>query len=1343
MKYRFYIFEHDKIQIINLKTADVKTSSSSNQHSTNDAAQPFFTKGGDSVMMKEEEQSGDLFFNNVQAKLNIGAPNDPYEQEADAIADSAIQKISNPTTTTDATSSLTATSGNSIQRMNADPEGEEVQMMEEEESAIQPKIQLKTETADEDTIQRMPGDASPTSTSNFESNLASSKGGGSPLSSETNMEMGNAIGADFSNVRVHTDSNAVQMNKDLGAKAFTNGSDIYFNEGNYDTQSIEGKRLLAHELTHTVQQGAAIQMKRQISTTGNHVQALGGGVVRRRIAGFANRNIPAYPLLSVIIGYDIIAGEPVPKTRDNILRGAFSLINPIGSRLFELLLERGIIDQAFNWVNTQLDSLGLTATKMRERWDGFWDGVELLRWDVVEYNKNRFREYFGPIFRGILNFVRSVGAAMLRMLKEAFLKLLSRLAKALGGYDLLCALLGYDPVTGEVHEASTADILRGILRLPVIQAIGGDQLLLKLEEHGLIEKTALWLNEQWALLKGGFADLRNIATKFVNGFTLETLFAPMEFVNSIKDDIVGFVTKVITFFGNIAEKALELIKEVSIWLLKQFVDDTTPGFHLVKVVLGRDPLTGEAFPRTAENIVCAFLMLLPGGETLCNKLKESGAIAKAVDWVMGAIQEFTGVLGAMKEAFIQMWQSSSINDLFEPIAFFMRLVEVFTPPVQQLLAFVTRVLKKMFELLLQIMKFPLDIAQSIIANIAKSIDGIKADPVGFLLNLLGAVKQGFSKFFDNIGKHLIAGVTGWLFAQASKAGVAAPQDLSLGSIFSFVLDILGVTVDKLWEKLAERIGQERVDKIRGAIDKLQGVWTFVKDVMTNGISAIWSYITEKITGLWDMVVEEVQSWVITQIIQKVVTKLLSMLDPTGIMAVINGFIAFFKAIQSFIEYFKEMLQIVNTFVGGLVEIAYGTVSKAADFLENALGKGLKVALGFLANQVGLGDIGSKLGEIIQKIRGFVDSAISWLIDKAMRGIRAIMGLFGGGTDSTNNEDEDLPYDDPEKSAKVAAGLADISILESPLLNSGKLSRADAEQVAHEIKNRHSVFKVFRVIDGGESWDYYFEASPGDEVDDNRPPKENIIVPERDPKNFSDSKQASSLNVKYIWKGHGEEGTEPAGQDLFGAWAKLTSMGLVGRGLNIWVRFHILSEQTTGTGVSENLIPTRKKMNEDYRDDFERVNEGLVAFYRKPDDLTQFKVLWFKSTVTYGHSDPFDMFPSLYVASFGLMDYDNENKTWSEGAQVKQWSSGTVDKPILEPQDIVLMVNHFPSNNRALKELVREAPIVEKLAKFIRDQVTKPIKNKQAILNAINNSNESETTKSNWRSMTNNANFNFN
>lgn len=97
-------------------------------------------------------------------------------------------------------------------------------------------------------------DSAPVVPAGFESGLNGSKGSGSPLPSGIKSQMESGFDTDFSNVRIHTDSNATQMSRQIGAQAFTHGSDIFFNEGKYKPESDSGKHLLAHELTHTVQQ---------------------------------------------------------------------------------------------------------------------------------------------------------------------------------------------------------------------------------------------------------------------------------------------------------------------------------------------------------------------------------------------------------------------------------------------------------------------------------------------------------------------------------------------------------------------------------------------------------------------------------------------------------------------------------------------------------------------------------------------------------------------------------------------------------------------------------------------------------------------------------------------------------------------------------------------------------------------------------------------------------------------------------------------------------------------------------------------------------------------------------
>lgn len=78
---------------------------------------------------------------------------------------------------------------------------------------------------------------------------------GEALQTDIQNQMGQGLNADFSQVRVHTSQESHELNQALGAKAFTTGKDIFFKEGAYDPYSSSGKELIAHELTHVVQQG--------------------------------------------------------------------------------------------------------------------------------------------------------------------------------------------------------------------------------------------------------------------------------------------------------------------------------------------------------------------------------------------------------------------------------------------------------------------------------------------------------------------------------------------------------------------------------------------------------------------------------------------------------------------------------------------------------------------------------------------------------------------------------------------------------------------------------------------------------------------------------------------------------------------------------------------------------------------------------------------------------------------------------------------------------------------------------------------------------------------------------
>jgi hypothetical protein len=198
----------------------------------------------------------------IQAKLSIGEPNDKYEQEADDTASKVVQQINSPT------------QDQSVQREAAMEEEEELQMKpissiqreameEEEELQMKPISSIQREAMEEEEelqmkslVQRRGDLGGGEASTDLESSIQSARGSGQSLDADLQAKMGQAMGADFSGVKVHTDSQSDQLNKSIQAKAFTTGQDVFFRQGAYEPSSRGGQELIAHELTHVVQQNS-------------------------------------------------------------------------------------------------------------------------------------------------------------------------------------------------------------------------------------------------------------------------------------------------------------------------------------------------------------------------------------------------------------------------------------------------------------------------------------------------------------------------------------------------------------------------------------------------------------------------------------------------------------------------------------------------------------------------------------------------------------------------------------------------------------------------------------------------------------------------------------------------------------------------------------------------------------------------------------------------------------------------------------------------------------------------------------------------------------------------------
>lgn len=181
----------------------------------------------------------------VQAKLHLSEPGDKYEQEAVRVADQVMRG----------------------DKLNG--------------KTFQPKLQIKERT----TLDREPAQTPTGINSEFVTRLNRTQSQGYAIDESVRHTIERQMPFNFDKVRVHTDSNAAQMSQTIGARAFTNGQDIYFGAGQYRPDTQRGRHLLVHELTHTVQQRNSTSAVKHESKISSHSGSANKIVARQTQSG--------------------------------------------------------------------------------------------------------------------------------------------------------------------------------------------------------------------------------------------------------------------------------------------------------------------------------------------------------------------------------------------------------------------------------------------------------------------------------------------------------------------------------------------------------------------------------------------------------------------------------------------------------------------------------------------------------------------------------------------------------------------------------------------------------------------------------------------------------------------------------------------------------------------------------------------------------------------------------------------------------------------------------------------------------------------------------------------------
>jgi hypothetical protein len=518
-----------------MKTSSEKSSTTPAKHAASN--QPFFAPARAAGFFAAVSAAPA-----VQFKMAVNNPGDKFEQEADRMADKVLRMPAPPTPGKEEKLQRQpgAQSRKDEQIQKAALPEEKLQKAPQVEEKVQkaslPEGKIQTaampadklqknegDQADDDKLQKAPaadeklqrkgGDATPAVGDSVQSAIRQQSTGGQPLASDVRAFMEPRFGADFSTVRVHHDAESASLNNQLSARAFTYQNHVFFSRDQYQPGSSDGKQLLAHELTHTVQQGHAVQRAPVVSTTTTPppVQRLG---LSDALDYFADKAylIPGFRLLTLLLGFNPINRRSADRNAANLLRALIELI-PGGIFITQALDEHGVINKAAAWVEQKLALLGNIGGEIVGGLKRFMDS---LSWrdifdlgGVWERAKRIFTE---PIGR-LIAFGGSVVVEILKMVKDAILKPLAALAQGTRGYDLLKAILGEDPITGEAVPRTADTLIGGFMKL-----IGQEEIWENIKKGNAIARAWAWFQ---GALNGLMGFVRSVPRRIV--MTLSSL----------------------------------------------------------------------------------------------------------------------------------------------------------------------------------------------------------------------------------------------------------------------------------------------------------------------------------------------------------------------------------------------------------------------------------------------------------------------------------------------------------------------------------------------------------------------------------------------------------------------------------------------------------------------------------------------------------------------------------------------------------------------------------------------------------------------------------------------------
>jgi hypothetical protein len=551
-----------------------------------------------------------------------------------------------------------------------------------------------------------------------------------------------AFGADFSRVRIHRDDIAAQAADGLHAKAFTVGQDIFFGRGSYAPESSEGFRLLAHELTHTLQQPSTVNSAGlktlSVSSPGDPCEHEADAVADRVVAGVEavpastkRANSRTRSWRTGLIQTKLIVGAPgdeyereAESAADAVVRAPQSgPVQPIGLDILPLAQRapkktKKDEDDAQEHLHTQASSVtiesSLETIGVPELIEAQIESMRTGGHPLPRAERAFYEHRFGYDFSGV------------RMHTEAGA---SQAAAALSaraftvGQHIFFGSGEYRPQSAEGRHLVAHELAHTIQQAPAASNAA------RRLQRGWLDQGKAW--------------------------------------------------------------ALGKVKELAI---------RVPGYKLLTALLRHDPITDELVEQSPENLIHGVLQFVPDGEAIFQNLQASKTIQQFVDFFNQQVAQLNLSWDTVRGLFQQAWDSLDFSDILSPSDAWEKLKSIFLPPLERLKNFAINVggyiidvvKKKLLEWLrdwaTKVRGYPL--FTFILGKDPFTDEPVVRTPGGFVKAVLSLVHDG-DKIFDNLQKsHTIERTVAWLHQEVEKLDLTWDK---IKALFRRAWDVISIS----------------------------------------------------------------------------------------------------------------------------------------------------------------------------------------------------------------------------------------------------------------------------------------------------------------------------------------------------------------------------------------------------------------------------------------------------------------------------------------------------------------------------------------------------------------------